>query len=144
MNNQIWHPDKSNIYCQDIGTNCNIAAMVEIQAGASVGNDCRIGAFCFIPRGVHIGHEVFVGPGTVFTNDRFPNAREANRGEWTMLETYVEDEVAIGANCTILCGLRIGRGALIGAGSVVTRDVEPYAVMSGNPARRIKFRTPKE
>ncbi len=143
VENRIWHPEKSNIYCDDIGENCNIATMVEIQRGASVGRDCRIGAFSFIPQGVHIGNEVFVGPGTVFTNDLFPNAREANRGEWTMRETHVEDGVAIGANATILCGLRIGRGALVGAGSVVTKDVAPGAVVAGNPARLVKMRTPE-
>ncbi|MBM3462175.1 MAG: N-acetyltransferase [Armatimonadetes bacterium] len=144
VKNQVWHPEKSNIYSDQIGENCNIAAMVEIQRGASIGRDCRIGAFSFIPQGVHIGNEVFVGPGTVFTNDLFPNAAEANRGEWTMVETFVEDGVAIGANSTILCGLRISTGALIGAGSVVTRDVPPHAVVAGNPARVVKYRKPEE
>lgn len=142
VQNQIWHPEKSNIYCDDIGENCNIAAMVEIQAGARIGNNCRIGAFTFIPRGVHLGDEVFVGPGTVFTNDLFPNAAEANRGEWEMRATTVENDVAIGANSTILCGLTIGRGALIGAGSVVTRDVPAYAVVAGNPAKVRRYRKP--
>lgn len=143
VKNQIWHPEKSNIYCDDIGENCNIAAMVEIQKGARIGSSCRIGAFTFIPRGVTIGNEVFIGPGTVFTNDLFPNAREANRGEWTMVETTVEDDVAIGANCTILCGLTIGEGALIGAGSVVTRDIPRMAIAIGNPARVVKYRESK-
>lgn len=139
---QVWHPEKSNIYCENIGRNCNIAALVEIQAGASIGDNCRIGAFSFIPAGVRLGNEVFVGPGTVFTNDLFPNAAEANRGEWVMRPTTVEDDVAIGANSTILCGLTIGRGALIGAGSVVTRDVPPYAIVAGNPARVRRYRKP--
>ena len=88
--------------------------------------------------------EVFVGPGTVFTNDLFPNAEEANRGQWAMVETHVGDGVAIGANCTILCGFTIGKGALIGAGSVVTKDVPPYAIVAGNPARVKGHRKPKE
>jgi acetyltransferase-like isoleucine patch superfamily enzyme len=141
VRNQIWHPEKSNIYCDRIGQDCNIAAMVEIQQGASVGDRCRIGPFTFIPRGVHIGNEVFIGPGVVFTNDLYPNAREANAGQWEMRDTMVEDDVAIGANATVLCGLTLGRGCLIGAGSVVTRSVPPYAVVSGNPARVRKYRS---
>lgn len=143
VHNRIWHPEKSNIYCDQIGENCNIAALVEIQKGARVGDNCRIGAFTFIPQGVTIGNDVFIGPGTVFTNDLFPNAREANRGEWTMVPTTVGDDVAIGANCTILCGLTIGEGALIGAGSVVTRDIPPMAMAVGNPARVVKYRQSK-
>lgn len=142
IENRIWHPEKSNIYCDEIGENCNIAAMVEIQQGAKIGRNCRIGAFTFIPRGVDIADDCFIGPGTVFTNDLYPNAAEANRGEWTMRATHVHNDVSIGANATILCGLTIGEGALIGAGSVVTRDVPPYAVVSGNPARVRRYRKP--
>lgn len=144
VENRIWHPEKSNIYCDEIGINCNIAAMVEIQKGARVGNNCRIGAFTFIPQGVHIGNDCFIGPGAVFTNDLFPNAAEANRGEWTMLVTTVEDGVSIGANATVLCGITIGRGALVGAGAVVTKDVPAYAVVSGNPARIRRYRKSAE
>lgn len=140
LENRIWHPEKSNIYCDEIGENCNIAAMVEIQKGARIGRNCRVGAFTFIPRGVNIGDDCFIGPGTVFTNDLYPNAAEANRGEFTLRQTYVHNDVAIGANATILCGLTIGEGALIGAGSVVTRDVPPFGVVSGNPARVRRYR----
>ena len=143
VQNRIWHKHLSNIYCDEIGENCNIAALVEIQKGARVGDNCRIGAFTFIPQGVSIGNDCFIGPGTVFTNDLLPNAREANRGEWTMVPTTVEDDVAIGANSTILCGITIGEGALIGAGSVVTRSIPPMAIAVGNPARVVKYRQSK-
>ncbi len=141
---QIWHPEKSNVYCDDIGEETNVAALVEIQHGARIGRRCRIGALCFIPAGVDIGDDVFVGPGTVFTNDLFPSARSAANGTWEMRPTRIENEVSIGANATILCGITIGRGAVVGAGSVVTRDVPADAVVYGNPARvrRSVDRTP--
>lgn len=111
------------------GEHTEIGAYVEI-AGV-VGDYCKIQAYTFIPPGVTIGDRVFIGPHTCFTNDKHPNAGKV----WTQANTIVEDDVAIGANSTIL-PVRIGKGAVVGAGSVVTKDVEPNTTVYGNPARK--------
>ena len=105
-----------NIYGK-IGKRNKIAEFVEI--GGEVGDGCSIQAFVFIPKGVQIMNKVFIGPHTCFTNDKYPKAQ----GDWEQLETIVEDEVSIGANCTILPGIHIHKRAVIGAGSVVTKDI---------------------
>lgn len=97
-----------------------------------IGDKCKIQAFCFIPDGVTLGNNVFLGPSVVFTNDKHP---PSGRKGWS--ETKVEDGVSIGANATILPGLTIGRGAMIGAGSVVTKNVPSGETWVGNPARKI-------
>jgi UDP-2-acetamido-3-amino-2,3-dideoxy-glucuronate N-acetyltransferase len=127
-----------NLYECTIGRDCSIGTFVEIQRNATIGDRCKISSHTFICEGVHIGSDVFVGHGVMFTNDRFPRASIEGRlirDEWSLTETFVEDEVAIGSNATILCGVRIGRGALIGAGAVVTRDVAPGERVVGTPAR---------
>jgi len=130
---KIWHPELSNIYGDGyIGDFCNIGAMVEIRS-PQIGHRCKIQAFVFIPEGVVIGNNVFIGPHVCFTNDKYPKAV----GEWELKTTIIEDNVSIGANSTILPGVVIGKGALIGAGSVVTKDVDPYTIVAGNPAKVI-------
>ena len=130
-NTTIWHPELSNIYGDGfIGDNCNVGALVEIRS-PRIGNGCKIQAFVFIPEGVEIGNNVFIGPHVCFTNDKYPKAQ----GEWFLAKTVVEDGVSIGANSTILPGIRIGTGSLVGAGSVVTKDVPPNSVVYGNPAK---------
>jgi acetyltransferase-like isoleucine patch superfamily enzyme len=127
-----------NLYGCAIGDDTRIGAFVEIQRGASVGKRCKISSHTFVCEGVHIGDDVFVGHGVMFINDKTPRASIDGRpisNEWKMEETFIEDGASIGSNATILCGVRIGRGALIGAGAVVTRDVLPGAVVAGNPAR---------
>jgi len=99
-----------------------------------IGNRCKLGAYAFIPKGVAIGNEVFIGPRTGFTNDLYPKAV----GEWKVRETIVEDGASVGSGCTIICGVRIGRNARIGAGAVVTKDVADYEVVVGVPARPIR------
>ena len=125
----IWH--YCNLYGCKIGKNCKIASYVEIGKDVVIGDNCKIEAYAFIPSGVKIGNRVFIGPHVCFINDKWPKAT----GEWKICETIVEDDVSIGANSTILAGVTIGRGAMIGAGSVVTRDVPANAVIYGEKAK---------
>jgi len=118
-----------------IGRNCTLGKDVFVDSGVSVGDRCKIQNGVQLFRGVTVGNQVFIGPCVVFTNDREPRAV----GAWTPIETVVEDGVSIGANCTIICGVRLARGCMIGAGSVVTRDVEPFSLVVGNPARHLRW-----
>ena len=131
---KIWHPELSNIYGSgSIGKDCNIGTLVEIRSPV-IGDRCKIQAFVFIPEGVTIGDDVFIGPHVCFTNDKYPSAVDYGG----FRETIVESGVAIGANSTIVCGITIGEGAMIGAGAVVTKDVPPGVTVVGNPARELK------
>ncbi|HEU5318375.1 MAG TPA: acyltransferase [Chloroflexota bacterium] len=136
----IHHPEQVNLYGCRIGDNCKIASFVEIQRGAILGNNVKVEAFAFIPTGVVIEDGAFIGPHVCFTNDRYPAAvgpdGELLTGEeWEVVPTIVRRGAAIGAQSVIVCGVTIGEGALVGAGSVVTRDVPPGALVRGNPAR---------
>ena len=133
-----------NLYGCTIGDDTKIGSFVEIQRGAVVGRRCKISSHTFICDGVRIGDDVFVGHGVMFINDKRPRASIDGKpitDEWTKEETCIEDGVSIGSNCTILCGLRIGSGALIGAGAVVTRDVLPGEVVTGPPALPLRPRS---
>lgn len=129
-----------NLYECSIGDDTKIGTFVEIQRNANIGRRCKISSHSFICEGVHMDDDVFIGHGVMFTNDKNPKASLDGRpitDEWDMLETFVESEVSIGSNATIMGGIRIGRGAMIGAGAVVTRDVPAGAVVAGVPARPI-------
>lgn len=128
---KIWNPELSNIYGCEIGEDCNIGALVEIRKAVKIGDRCKVQPFCFICEGVHIENDVFIGPHVCFTNDKRPTVEGFN----DYRETYIENHVNIGANVTVLCGVRIGQYATIGAGSVVTHDVHPYTTVVGNPAK---------
>jgi acetyltransferase-like isoleucine patch superfamily enzyme len=133
----------ANLYGCSIGDDTKIGPFVEVQKGATIGRRCKISSHSFVCEGVHIGDDVFVGHGVMFTNDKYPRASIGGRlvtDEWTCVETFVEDGVSIGSNATIICGVRIGSGALIGAGAVLTRDVPPGAVVAGVPARTLTHR----
>src|ERR1700712_3936456 len=132
-----------NAYGCSIDDNSKIGAFVEIQKGAFIGKNCKISSHTFICEGVHIEDNVFVGHGVMFTNDLFPRATNADgsaqtEADWTMIETFVKKGASIGSNATILCGITIGENALIGAGSVVTKDVPANTIAAGNPAKIIK------
>lgn len=132
-----------NAYGCSIDDNSKIGAFVEIQKGAFIGKNCKISSHSFICEGVHIRDNVFVGHGVIFTNDLFPRATNADgsaqtEADWKVIETIVEKGASIGSNATILCGITIGENALIGAGSVVTKDVPPNTVVAGVPAKIIK------
>ncbi len=146
----MLHPT-ADVATTKIGANTRVWQFVVILAGARIGSDCNICSHCFIENDVIVGDrvtvksgvqlwdglrledDVFVGPNVSFTNDRYPRSRNPDA---VLLETIVEAGASIGAGATILPGLRIGRGAMVAAGSVVTRDVPPGATVIGNPARR--------
>jgi UDP-2-acetamido-3-amino-2,3-dideoxy-glucuronate N-acetyltransferase len=123
-----------NLYGCKIGKNCKIASFVEIQKDVVIGDNCKIEAFAYIPTGVKIEDDVFIGPHACFTNDKKPRAK----GEWEIIPTLVKKGASIGANTVILCGITIGENAIVGAGSVVTKDVPSNLTVVGNPARPIK------
>jgi acetyltransferase-like isoleucine patch superfamily enzyme len=132
-----------NAYGCSIDDNSKIGAFVEIQKGAFIGKNCKISSHTFICEGVHIEDNVFVGHGVMFTNDLFPKATNADgspqtEADWKMIKTIVKKGASIGSNATILCGITIGENALIGAGSVVTKDVLPNTVVAGVPAKIIQ------
>jgi UDP-2-acetamido-3-amino-2,3-dideoxy-glucuronate N-acetyltransferase len=133
----------TNLYGCRIGDESRIGPFVEIQRGAVVGARCKIQSHAFICTGVEIGDEVFVGHGVMFINDKVPRATTeagamATEDDWEVQQTFVGDNVSIGSGATILGGLRIGERALVGAGSVVTRDVGAGEVVAGNPARALR------
>lgn len=132
-----------NLYGCTVGDNTKIGACVEIQKNATIGSNCKIQSHSFICEGVVIEDGVFVGHGVMFTNDKYP--RSATKGgslqteqDWTVVSTYVKKGASIGSNATILCGVTIGENAIVGAGSVVTKDVPANTIVAGNPARRLR------
>lgn len=117
-----------------VGDDSSLGKNVFVDAHAVIGARCRIQNNVSLYDGVVLEDDVFVGPSAVFTNDRFPRA---NSEHWSRLATVVGQGTSIGANATILCGTKIGEWAVVGAGAVVTRDVEPHEVVVGNPARHL-------
>ena len=131
-----------NLYGCRVGDETRIGTFVEIQKGASVGARCKISSHTFICEGVHVEDEVFVGHGVMFINDRCPRATRPDgtpqtESDWKLEPTIVRRGASIGSNATILCGVEIGAHSIVGAGSVVTHDVPPGAIVAGNPARVI-------
>lgn len=133
-----------NAYSCKIDDGSKIGTFVEIQKGVTIGKNCKISSHTFICEGVHIADNVFVGHNVTFINDKFPRATNEDGSiqteeDWVCEKTYVEEGASIGSSATILCGIQIGQRAIVGAGSVVTKDVPEDAVVAGNPARVIKY-----
>lgn len=148
----------ANVQSKDIGPNTNIWQYVVVLPSAIIGQNCNICSHCFIENDVKIGNnvtiksgvqiwdgieihdDVFIGPNVTFTNDSFPRSKQYPT---KFLRTVIEKGASIGGGAVILPGLHIGRYSMIGAGAVVTKSVPPYAVMVGNPAKVLKYITPK-
>jgi len=132
-----------NLYGCSIGDNSKIGTFVEIQKNAIIGKNVKISSHTFICEGVSIEDDVFIGHNVSFINDRYPRAT-SERGQlqtesdWKVVETIVKRGASIGTSSTILCGVTVGEGAIVGAGSVVTRDVAPHTIVAGNPARLLR------
>ena len=131
LDTSIWHWAQVREGAR-IGERCNIGKDVYIDSAVVVGDDCKIQNFAALYRGVTIGNRVFVGPHACFTNDAYPRAVSP---DWKIVPTKVEDGASIGANATILCGLTVGRYAMVAAGAVVTKDVPAHALVAGIPAK---------
>ena len=135
-----------NMYGCTVGDDVKIGAFVEIQKNASIGNNCKISSHTFICEGVTIEDAVFIGHSVTFINDMYPRATSAGgalqtEADWKVDKTVVKKGASIGSGCTILANVTIGEGAIIGAGSVVTKDVPPNAIVAGNPAKFLRFVT---
>ena len=135
--------DFTNLYGCDIGDDVRIGTFVEIQKGVKIGNRCKISSHTFICEGVTLEDDIFIGHNVTFTNDRYPRAtngdgRLQTDADWACIRTLIKRGASIGSGATLLCGITIGENALVGAGSVVTKDVPSGAVVAGNPARMFR------
>ena len=134
----------TNLYGCQIGDDVKIGTFVEIQKGATIGNRCKISSHTFICEGVTLEDEVFVGHNVTFINDQYPRATTADgrlqtEADWRCEPTLVKKGASIGSGATLLCGITVGEFAVVGAGSVVTKDVPAYGVVVGNPAKVLKM-----
>ena len=132
-----------NLYGCEIGDETKIGTFVEIQKGVKIGRRVKISSHTFLCEGINIQDEVFIGHGVMFINDRYPRSTNPEgslqtENDWNLETTLVERRASIGSNATILCGVTIGEGSIVGAGSVVTKDVLPYTVVAGNPAVELR------
>uniref|UniRef100_A0A7V0Z7F6 N-acetyltransferase n=1 Tax=candidate division WOR-3 bacterium TaxID=2052148 RepID=A0A7V0Z7F6_UNCW3 len=133
-----------NLYGCEIGDNTKIGTFVEIQKNAKIGKNCKISTHTFICEGVTIEDNVFVGHNVTFINDKYPRATNLDgsmqtEADWQVVPTLVKKGASIGSSATILCGVTIGENAIVGAGSVVTKDVPDNAIVAGVPAKVIKM-----
>ena len=135
--------DFINLYGCSIGDNTKIGPFVEVQKNAFIGKRCKISSHTFICEGVTIEDDVFVGHGVMFINDKYPRSTTESgelqtEDDWEVVSTIVKQGASIGSNATLLCGITVGSGSIVGAGSVVTRDVPDKTVVAGNPAKVIR------
>ncbi len=135
--------DFVNLYGCEVGDGSKIGTFVEVQKGAKIGRNCKISSHTFICEGVEIEDDVFVGHNVTFINDLYPRATCENGSmqtddDWDCVRTWIKRGASIGSSTTILCGVTVGQNAVIGAGSVVTKDVPPNTIVAGNPARILR------
>ena len=135
--------DFVNLYGCEIGDNTKIGTFVEVQKGAKIGRNCKISSHTFICEGVTIEDEVFVGHNVTFINDMYPRATAEGGGlqteaDWVCIATLVKKGASIGSSTTLLAGITVGEKAIVGAGSVVTKDVPPGTIVAGNPAKILR------
>jgi acetyltransferase-like isoleucine patch superfamily enzyme len=133
-----------NLYGCEVGDETKIGAFVEIQKNARVGRNCKISSHTFICEGVTIEDDVFVGHGVTFINDSYPRATASNGAlqtevDWKVEPTLIKKGASIGSGSTILANVVVGENAIVGAGSVVTKDVPPGAIVAGNPAKVMRY-----
>ena len=143
LGENVYLADFINLYGCQIGDNTKIGPFVEIQKGCTVGKNCKIQSHSFLCEGVIIEDEVFIGHGVMFINDRYPRSTTESgtlqtEMDWQVVSTLVKKGASIGSNATILCGTTVGEGAIVGAGSVVTKDVPSGVIVAGNPARVLR------
>ncbi len=132
-----------NLYGCEIGDDSKVGTFVEIQKGAKIGNNCKISSHTFICEGVTIEDNCFIGHNVTFINDKYPRSVNDDgtlqtEDDWACVSTLVKKGVSIGSSATILCGVTIGENSIIGAGSVVTKDVPANTIFAGNPARELR------
>jgi len=132
-----------NLYGCCIGDNTKIGTFVEVQKNAAIGKNCKIQSHTFICEGVTIEDDVFIGHGVTFINDKYPRSTNGkgdlqNEADWKVAPTLVKRGASIGSGATILCNITIGENAVVGSGSVVTKDVPPETIVAGNPARVLR------
>ena len=132
-----------NLYGCKIDDGTKIGTFVEVQKNAFIGKNCKIQSHSFICEGVTIEDEVFVGHGVMFINDKYPKATTESGGlqtekDWKVVPILVKRGASIGSNATILCGVTVGEGAIVGAGSVVNKDVPARTIVAGNPAKIVR------
>ena len=134
----------TNLYGCVIGDEVKIGAFVEVQKGAKIGSRCKISSHSFICEGVTLEEEVFIGHNVTFINDLYPRSTDAEgrlqtESDWKCVPTLVKKGASIGSSATLLCGITVGEYAIVGAGSVVTKDVPAYSIVVGNPAKVLKM-----
>ena len=136
-----------NLYGCEIGDNTKIGAFVEIQKNAKIGNNCKVSSHTFICEGVTVEDDVFIGHGVTFINDSYPRATSEGRlqteADWKVERTLVKKGASIGSGTTLLSNVTIGENAIVGAGSVVTRDVPANTIVAGNPAKILRSIAPE-